>query len=278
MDLTDQITLETLFNKNQTMRRLKAEASIPEVEAHCEEHQIPYGFAVDLIAQMCLRKRAPVGVLVGILRHHFKDNVGDSPNASQACADMLLKAAQTDLVDLGENLRGDLEFIIALDIEPETKAEMELYQYPLPMVIPPKPVNQNTDTGMFTIKGSIILKNNHHEDDVCLDHINRVNQTAYRINADTVRLVRNSWAGLDHQKADETEAEYKTRVKAFQKYDRVSRDVIDNLVMNEDPFYLTNKYDKRGRTYAQGYHTNPQGNGWNKAVIEFAEAELLNES
>jgi len=36
---------------------------------------------------------------------------------------------------------------------------------------------------------------------------------------------------------------------------------------------LTHKYDKRGRCYSQGYHVNPQGNDWNKAVIEFAEKE-----
>jgi DNA-directed RNA polymerase len=41
-------------------------------------------------------------------------------------------------------------------------------------------------------------------------------------------------------------------------------------------FYMTHKYDKRGRTYSQGYHINPQGNDWNKAVIEFADKEVIN--
>jgi DNA-directed RNA polymerase len=40
-------------------------------------------------------------------------------------------------------------------------------------------------------------------------------------------------------------------------------------------FYLTHRYDKRGRTYAQGYHVNTQGNCWNKAVIELADEEVV---
>jgi DNA-directed RNA polymerase len=41
-------------------------------------------------------------------------------------------------------------------------------------------------------------------------------------------------------------------------------------------FWLTHKYDKRGRTYCQGYHVSYQGNDYNKACIEFADGEPLN--
>jgi DNA-directed RNA polymerase len=46
-------------------------------------------------------------------------------------------------------------------------------------------------------------------------------------------------------------------------------------MMLGNEFYLTHRYDKRGRCYAQGYHVNPQGNDWNKAVIELAEKEVV---
>lgn len=272
MDLWNQEEMERLFNKNQTMRRLKAEADFKENQEYCESVGIPYPFALDLIAQMCLHKRILLSAMVGILRHHFLHVEG---SASQACADMLVKAAEADLVDLGETPRGDLELIILLDVDPEVRAEIDQFIYPIPMLIPPKEVRSNTDVGMFTIKGSILLKDNHHEEDVCLDHINRVNKTAYRINTETVELVRNTWADLDHQRPDEEPEDYQARVKAFEKYDRVSRDVIDSLSLIGEPFYLTHRYDKRGRTYAQGYHINPQGNAWNKSIIEFAEAEVL---
>ena len=52
------------------------------------------------------------------------------------------------------------------------------------------------------------------------------------------------------------------------------REVMEALFMMGNEFYLTHRYDKRGRCYAQGYHVTTQGNPWNKAVIEFAHEEL----
>ena len=47
------------------------------------------------------------------------------------------------------------------------------------------------------------------------------------------------------------------------------------LVNAGNRFFLTHAYDKRGRTYAKGYHVNYQGNDWNKATICFAEGEIV---
>ena len=41
--------------------------------------------------------------------------------------------------------------------------------------------------------------------------------------------------------------------KQFEKYDRTAKDVIDLLIQEGNEFYLTHRYDKRGRTYSQGY-------------------------
>lgn len=66
-------------------------------------------------------------------------------------------------------------------------------------------------------------------------------------------------------------------LRAFRKFDTDARDVIDALLLNDDGFWLTHKYDKRGRTYACAYHLNYQGNDWSKAIVEFAAAEPLKE-
>ncbi len=269
MDLKNQIELEQLFNKNQLMKRLRYEFLVPEITSRCELFEIDMAFAIDLLAQMVIHKRAGIGMLVGILHRHF----GEETKDLQACANMILKAAEVDLVDWQDLAQ---QIVIKIDVTPDVYADLERYQYPLPMVVQPKRVNCNEDTGYYTSKGSIILKGNHHEDDVCLDHINRANQVRLVINPDTARMVKNQWRHLDKPKDGEDYAEYKKRVDAFEKYDRISRDVMESLFMtNEDGFYLTHKYDKRGRCYAQGYHINPQGNAWNKAVVEFAEKELV---
>ena len=268
MDTTTQIELEQLYNKNQTIPRIKKEFRLPAVIDHMKENGIPIDFGLDLLAQMVLHKRASAGILIGILGpKHFGKEVAEL----QTCADLLIKAAQVNLIDWDDAVQ---QFIIKLDVSDDVYQDLERYQYPLPCVVPPNTVRTNRDTGYFTSSGSIILKDNFHEDDVCLDHINRVNQTAYKINADTARMIKNSWRNLDRKKPDENQKDFARRVKAFEKYDASSREVMEALFMMGNEFYLTHRYDKRGRCYAQGYHVTTQGNPWNKAVIEFAHEEL----
>lgn len=269
MDYDNQVELEKLYNKNQTMKRLQKEFRQPVIVEHCVNNDMPVDFAIDLLCQMVLHKRASVSVLLGILGpKHF----GEEPEQLQMCADLLLKAAELDLVDWYDLAQ---QFVVKINITADVQEDLDRYQYPLPAVIPPQEVRTNRDTGYFTSKGSIILKNNHHDDDVCLDHINRANKVPLKVNPDTARMIQNEWKGLDKKKPDEDQASFDRRVKAFEKYDRVSRDILEGLFVMGNEFYLTHMYDKRGRSYAQGYHVNTQGSPWNKAVVEFAEEELV---
>jgi DNA-directed RNA polymerase len=88
-------------------------------------------------------------------------------------------------------------------------------------------------------------------------------------------MIKNEWKGLDKPKEDEDYKEYQKRVKQFEKYDRTAKDVMTHLEIADNEFYLTHKYDKRGRIYCQGYHVNYQGTPWNKAVIQFANEEIV---
>ena len=268
MDIQNQIELEQLYAKNQTMSRLREEFSIPEIKDHLVLNEIPVPFGIDLLAQMVLHKRANMSLLVGTLHSHF----GDDTAALQACADMICKASVADLVDFDEMSN---KFVIRIDVPDKVREDLDRFQYPLPMVVEPLEVKTNRDTGYVTLKGSVILGKNHHSDDVCLDHINRVNKIPLAINPDTARMVANQWKNLDKPKEGEEKDEYAKRVKAFEKYDSVSREVMESLYMTEEPIYLTHSFDKRGRCYAQGYHVNPQGSAWNKAVVEFANQELV---
>lgn len=266
-----QLHLEELYDKNQLMprvRRVFRECDNFNFLEYLAEKEIPIDFGIDLLAQMAVRKRANLSTLVGILRHHFKEE----ENPSQACALMLERALQANLVDYAAPIQ---TFIVVATISDELQKELDRFQYPLPMVIPPRPIKTNIDTGYLTSQGSVILQDNHHWDDVCLDHLNRVNQVALSINLDTAKAIQNEWRNLDKQKPDETFQEYQKRVKAFEKYDSVAKDILNLLVKEGNEIYLTHRYDKRGRTYCMGYHVNYQGTAWNKAVIEFAKKEKL---
>lgn len=265
-----QIEMEKLFNNNQTLPRIRHEFYNADFDfrTHMQRNGIDTDFGFDLLVQMVLHKRATVPVLVGILRRHF----AQQPNPSQAATDMLLQAAKADLVDWSNPLK---MFIVRFDISRDVQDDLDRYQFPLPMIVHPQNLETNQDTGYFTSRNSVILKQNHHDDDVCLDHLNKMNNIKFKINSETVAMVHNQWRNLDHAKPGEDRKDYLKRVKAFEKYDRTALDVISHLEIAGNEFWLTHKVDKRGRIYCQGYHVNYQGNTWNKAVVEFANGEIV---
>lgn len=279
----DQEHLERIFAKNQLMPRLKQEFDTPSNRSYMARAGLHADFSIDLLAHMSLLKRTMPEALIGTLKHHFDS----SENPYQAAADELMAAAFADLVHLRDRVNEDpltgetvtrLEVIVAHDISPDVQRELDKFQYPLPMVVPPQEVTTNRHTGYFTIKGSLLLKDNHHEGDLALDHINRMNQTPLRINAEAAMFVQNHWKNLDRQKEDETFIEFKQRKDAFKKFDEVARDIVAAFSMDRQTIYLTHRYDKRGRTYSQGHHINYQGNDWCKASIELAQGEVLNDA
>lgn len=187
MSMERQIELERLFNKNQLIPRIRKEFTDTDAFdfiGYLKQCEIPEAFGLDLLVQMALHKRTSLTTLIGILRHHFNDG--------QETADMIYKAASCDLMDYDSNLR---LFIVTFTISAEVQAELDMFQFPLPMVVEPNPVNSNRDTGYLISGGSIILRHNHHDDDVCLDHINRMNKVKFTINHDTVMMVKNLTSG-----------------------------------------------------------------------------------
>lgn len=277
-----QEEMERIYAKNQLVKRIRQEFIDAGAEKALADINIKPDFGLDLMAQMVIHKRATLETLVGLLKGHFIDE----DNHLQACADALYEAAKEDIVDIDRSKWivdyktkkeiPQVMFVVRYEISSDVQRELDLYQYPLPMVEEPVILERNTDTGYVTLKGSVILKKNHHDDDACLDHINRVNSIALRVNEDTVAFVANRWKNLDKLKPGETYDDFQKRKKAFQKYDRTSRDVIAAMMAQGNRFWITHKYDKRGRVYCQGYAINYQGNDWNKAVVEFADKETLN--
>lgn len=265
--LEHQIQLEKLFSKNQLLPRIRAEfLDCPAFNFanFLVEVGVPIAFGIDMLVYIALHKRANLSTMVGCLRHHC--------STAQEVVDLLLRSAEHNLLSYDVST---YTFIVNFTLTAEVQAELDMFQFPLPMVVEPKEVNSNRDTGYLTTGGSIILRNNYHNDDVCLDHINRMNKIQFVINPVTAKLVHNRWRNLDKPKQGESTEEFQRRKKAFEKYDCTARAVIDLLQQEGNTFYLTHKYDKRGRTYCQGYHVTYQGAPWNKAVLEFVNKEII---
>ena len=262
-----QIELEKLYSKNQLIPRIKAEfTGCEEIDFGkiFETHGIPMDFGYALLVQMALHKRADLPTIVGLLRSYCQ--------SAQEVVDLIHKMCELNLCHW-DPVKHVL--VTAITISEDVQAELDRFQFPLPMVIEPREVKTNRDTGYILNRGSIILNKNHHEGDVCLDHINRQNRIKLTIDRDTATMIKNSWRNLDKPKEGEPKEDFEKRVRAFEKYDRTCHDVIEVLTEHGNEFYLTHKYDKRGRIYCQGYHINYQGAPWNKAVIQLADKELV---
>lgn len=262
-----QATLEELFDKHQLLPRVRQEmCGVKQFTDIMVANGISMDFGVELMAQMAIHRRCNLPTLVGLLRKFH--------TSSQETADAICEAADADLVDFDPTAE---LFVTICQLGAELQKDIDRYQYPLPLVIEPKKLENNRSTAYHHVKqGSVILRNNHHDDDVCLDHLNRCNSVKLSINQDVMVRMQNEWRNLDKPKADETVTDYRKRVKAWEKYDRSSREVMALLLTEGgNEMHLGHKYDKRGRTYCQGYHCTYQGASWNKATIELADKELI---
>jgi len=273
--IAHQIELETLYNKNQLLKRVRHEfTSNKQVDLHAymNARSIDPEFGYDLLVQLVLHKRTSLPTMVGILRRHADRR---EFGTLQSVADMILRCCEHDLCDWSPLTE---QLIVRFDITSDVQDELDRYQFPLPMVVEPRELRKNTDSAYIITGdggGSVILRNNHHDDDVCLDHLNRVNKIKFTLDNDTAKMIANRWRNLDKPKPGETRQDFEKRKRAFDKFDRTARRVMEQVTQMGNEFHLTHKYDKRGRVYCQGYHVNYQGAAWNKAVIQLAEKELV---
>jgi len=106
--------------------------------------------------------------------------------------------------------------------------------------------------------------------------INKLQSVPWEINEDILHLLSDKLKEPDWKSPEApTAIEQKERKKSFALRDRETNDVVDYLLENGNQFYFGWKYDKRGRSYSQGYHTNIQGNEYRKAMLRFSNKELL---
>lgn len=240
--------LETELCKYQLMPFLRDKAK-----------RLPYPFpegleksiAVDIIAQMLFYKRTSPSVLIGLLEHRFHNT-----SLVLQVLDTLINA---DYLDYSEND----QIITKLSLTQEDSEKLAKMMYPQPMVVPPSKLKRNSDTGYWYMpKGCVVLRSRFQDKDVNLDHLNRVNSIKLKINKEVL-----------HNRENKPKKELPTiQDRAnWNKFVRQQKEIAESYEDTE--FYLTHKYDKRGRIYCQGYHISYQSNDFTNALVEFANGE-----
>lgn len=260
-----QIDLETLYSKYQLMDVLRSEFK-EYLLTKFQENNVNFKFYIDVMVQIYLHRQADVETMVGILYPTH----GNTP---QIVADKLLHAVELDLLDYNTDTGN---FIVIYSVSDEIVDMLDRYQYPLPMVVEPKEVTNNYETGYHTISNSIVLNGSSYfnNKDMCLDHINRANSVPLELDFKVITSKEGRYK-KPRRKVDESFEEHKKRVRQSDIFYSTSYDVMETLESLSDRLWLNVRYDRRGRSYSSGYHINYQGTDFNKAVLQLSEKEVL---
>lgn len=137
----------------------------------------------------------------------------------------------------------------------------------------PQPVESNWDPE----QGSMLLgsKFNHHEGNICLDHINKMNSIPLSLNR---AFIVDNPEKPKKDYFDPKDPAWKATQKKelWNIYEKQCKLKYAQLICEGNRFFLNHKYCTRGRTYATGYYINTQGTGYKKGMIELYHKEKLN--
>ncbi len=282
MQFENQKMVEEIFNARQTkpmiQEFLRKNANLVNAVTLFEKRtNIPQHACWEVLVQLALAKRARVDSLVGMLGYLFRTSSNSRAEAYQECSKYIELMSLLGFINW-DPMREEL--VVKYDLSPHETSLVNQYAFLPPMIVPPLEVtNTNKGSGYITVRNdSVLLKDNHHEWDVCTKSLNDFNKIAFAIDERIVHSIRNHWKSIDVPKQGEDFTEYKRRVKAFEKYEAESFNMIALMIELGNEFYFVHKYDKRGRVYCQGHHISYQGNDWNKACVQFHHRTLITDT
>lgn len=194
--------------------------------------------------------------------------LSDKLDAIKTVAELLAVLCNTDVFDITkENKYTSLMVISRMKFSKELLQFIADTQFLPPMVCEPKELLNNYESGYLTYNESVILgSGNHHNNDVCLDVLNKMNKVALKLDTDFISKVEE----LPTFDLDDRE-----KIRQWNKFKTDSYNMYSLMVGQGNEFYLTHKVDCRGRIYANGYHISTQSTAFKKAMIELANEEIV---
>jgi DNA-directed RNA polymerase len=162
-----------------------------------------------------------------------------------------------------------------LKMDDELLAHISIMQYPLPMIVTPKEITNNREGHYLTFNKDVILglHFNQHDNELAYDVMNITQNIPLSIDVDVLPLNDH----VRHKERDKDE-EAKKKMKiltSFKQFDKEVDLVVEELLAEDNKFYLGFRPDKRGRFYCAGYHISYQSNSYGKAMINFHKKQLI---
>lgn len=188
----------------------------------------------------------------------------DKRSAILTMAEILSLLTHCDVYQIyrGNNQQYCIRSLLELGEELETKINNLMYLPP--MVSKPRELSENNHSPFYSKDLDTVFagsKYNYHEGEVGLDVINTQNSIEYSID----------YRIIDNCIEEPSEA---TEEDLWQQYID-QRDYNHELMKQYEKVYIPNRIDARGRIYTQGYHFNPQGDSYHKAMMQLAKKEVV---
>lgn len=185
----------------------------------------------------------------------------DKRESITTVAEMVAVLSGTDVYDLNQKSHySSWKIVSNIDLPEALLHKVERSQYLPPMVCQPPVITQNRQAIRLTCEPeSMILNNNHHNDDICLDVINTMNSVELCLNTEFLSTI---------EEEPNKFLEDRDQVDDWMLFKKQSHEMYKLMVVQGNRFYLLHKADKRGRLYAQGYHINTQGSSYKKAMVD----------
>lgn len=236
--------------------------------------------AVDIFTTITMVTQKPLPY-ISVASQIAIDNMSKLDSIKTAC-ELIALLQHTKLYVINKNYDTRLiESLVVLPKDAEITKRIRLSCFLPPMIEPPKPVNNNRQSGYLTINDHIVLgyKENQHNQRLSLDVINTLNQNKYVLDNYVIQNFEKPWFKevleecelslldtIDQQK-------YYDQTVTFEKYKEQLKVLTE--IIKDKPIYFNHRYDKRGRIYTVGYHFNTQGTSYEKACINLCKQELI---
>ena len=192
----------------------------------------------------------------------------DRSEAIATAAELMAVLCRTDAFDISkESKMASLMVQSCIPLEDSLITFIEHSQFLPPMVCEPLPLTHNFSSGYLTHNDSLLLgSGNHHDGDLCLDVLNTMGKVALKLDVEFLSTL---------EETPTFELDTQDKVDGWKAFKTQSYAMYTLMADQGNHMYLNHKVDKRGRIYASGYHINTQGTAFKKAMLEFADAELV---
>lgn len=217
-----------------------------------------FSLCTDLWVYLCQLDGITLTAVVAQVKYLIKD---DPLPKVKTMGEILFLFAEADLINLYKGVEDQWTVSVDFQYDRATQNKIDRIKYMPPMLVQPKPIRNWKDNGYLTLKDSGIILNNYMKNDghYCLNNLNHFNQQPLHLNVDFLTRCQKD-IPEDPQLA---------------RFLKETWEVATDIIHTGNTFYMNHKYDKRGRQYAQGYHINPQGDGYHKAMIDGNNLEKL---